>query len=273
MEFAPLIHSRTLHCDFNPNFAVRADDIDVNWAMKKILLAMSDVDILNGVRRVVASNDRICIAGIACNLRFFAENYLNDSNAEKYFHDERGREVKIFLGYSFKGGNRNEIPDVSYSMLWNMFKENLAPVWESTTAETVRVSYKNCPTKNFSGGMNFMNIGGVNFAESNESNDEKIFAQCLAEKKNLCTNADQNKIISSGEFEIISTSQSLINRAKSESEKKNSPTPPQPQLQATTPTSQRPRRVTPQEKSNNLPAVLAVAAIILIILVVVFFVM
>ena len=272
MEIAPLIHSRTLHCDFNPNFAVRADDVDVNWAMKKILLATADVDILNGVRRLVASNGKICIAGVACNLRFFAEKYLTDSDAKNYFHDERGREVKIFLGYSFKGGNKNEIPDVDYSTLWKMFKENLAPVWESPTAETVNVNYKTCATKNISSGINVQNIGGINFVESNENNDEKIFEICLGSRKNLCTSADQMKIINSGEFEVISTTSSLINRFKSESEKKTSTVQSTHKVQESTQKFKQ-KNAQPFPKSNNQkksPTGLIVGAVILIILAVVF---
>lgn len=275
MELAPLIHSRTFHCDFNPNFAVRADDVDVNWAMKKILLATSDVDILNGVRRLVASNGKICIAGIACNLRFFAEKYLTDSDAKNYFHDERGREVKIFLGYSFKGGNKNEIPNIDYMTLWKMFKDNLAPVWKSPTAETVTVNYKTCATKNINGGINLQNIGGINFVESNESNDEKIFELCLGTGKNLCTNADQMKIINSGEFEIISTTSSLINRFKSESEKKTSAIQSTQKVQETSANSQQ-HKVTIQRQQKNQkspPVGLIIVAVIVILLAVVFLLM
>lgn len=277
MELAPLIHSRTFHCDFNPNFAVRADDVDVNWAMKKILLATSDVDILNGVRRLVASNGKICIAGIACNFRFFAEKYLSATDAEEaknYFHDERGREVKIFLGYSFKDGNKNEIPDVDYSTLWKFFKENLAPKWESPTAETVIVNYTNCLTKSFSGVRNFTQIGEINFAESNENDDEKLFLQCLAERKNLCTNSDQMKIIDSGEFEVISTSQSLINRFKTESEKK---TPHSKQVSTTQVQESTSRRNINRQPSKTQkkspPLVLIIGVIVLVVLVAVFLLM
>lgn len=272
MEIAPLIHSRTLKCDFNPNFAVRADDVDVSQAMKKILAAMSDVDILNGVRRLVASNGKIYIAGIAGNFRFFAEKYLKSSEAEeaeKYFYDERGREIKIFLGYSFKDGNKNEIPDVNYSTLWKFFKENLAPEWEYTTSKTVIVGYESCSTKNFSDKTNLKHIGGISFAESSESNDEKLFAQCLAERKNLCTNVDQMKIIDSGEFEVISTTQSLMNRFESESEKKN-PVPQQntpTQIRDSTTGKDITRRLPKKKENLTAPALMIGGAIVAIILI------
>lgn len=253
MEIAPLIHSRTFCCDFNQNFAVRAGDIDVSWAMKKILLAMNNVDILNGIRRMVAYKNNICIAGIACSLRYFAKNYLNDTDAENYFQDNAKRDVKIFLGCAFKG-DKNEIPDINYSTLWEMFKENLAPVWESPTAETVIVNYKNCASRK----INPANL--EKFFVADESIDEKLFEQCMAERKNLCTNADQSKIISSGEFEIISTTQSLINKFKAEAEKKTSTVQSQ-QTQSTQ------RREISHEKSNSpIPIIIAAVIIILVIL-------
>ena len=269
MEIAPLIHSRTLHCDFNQNFAVRPSDLNVNWAMKKILLAMSDVDILNGVRRFVASDGKICIAGIACKLKFFAEKYLSASDtddAKNYFHDEKGREVKIFLGFSFKGGSQNEIPDVNYSTLWKFFKETLAPEWEREVVETVIVDYKTCSTKK----INPANL--EKFYVADESTDEKLFAQCMAARKNLCTNADQMKIINSGEFEIISTTQSLINRFKSEAEKKTSP-PPKSSSPSTSMQTNIPPRSKPTQKDSNSKLPIIAAAVIIILAVILFLLM
>lgn len=264
MKLAPLIHSRTLHCDFNPNFAVRPSDLNVNWAMKKILLAMSDADILNGVRHLVASDGKICIAGVACNLRYFAEKYLDDAEAKNYFHDERGREVKIFLGFSFKGGSQNEIPDVNYKTLWEMFKKNLAPEWEHQTVETVIADYETCPTKK----INSANL--EKFSVSDESTDKKLFEQCMAERKNLCTNADQKKIIESREFEVISTSQSLINNF-TQAEKKTSP-PPKSSIPSTSMQKNIHMRAKPIQKdsSSKLPII---AAAVIIILAVIFLLM
>ena len=268
MEIAPLIHSRTLHCDFNPNFAVRPSDINVNWAMKNILLSTSEVDILNGVRRLVVSDGKISIAGIACNLRFFAEKYLSDVDAKKYFHDERGREVKIFLGFAFKGGSQNEFPDVDYSMLWNFFKETLAPVWEGEIVETVIVGYKTCQTKDFSAKINPVEkINGIEFCETNEIDDEKLFKQCMAERRNFCSNADQIKIVTSGEFDIISTTQSIINRYKSETEKKNPPPQTSSSPTASMQTKFHPRRETPRKPSKSKMLLIEAAIVIIAVII------
>ena len=277
MEIAPLIHGRTFYCDFNPNFAVRPRDLNVQWAMNKILPAMRDVDILNGVRRVFASDGNICIAGIACNFRYFAENYLSADeleDAKNYFHDERGRDVKIFLGCSFKG---NGVPDVSNSQLWQMFKKFLAPEWNRKTVETVIAPYANCGVKNI-----VKKIIDKTFYPSNESTDVETFEQCIIARKNFCSNVDAVKIFESGEYEIITAPQSVISRLQSEAQKKtptqqsasvnqsrNSQTTTQPfQAQAHTQS-----RISPADsKKSSIPLPL-IGAVMVIILAVLFFVM
>ena len=220
MQIAPLIHSRTKFCDFNPNFAVRPSDLDVSWAMKKVLQSTADIDILNGERLLTAYKGNIGIAGIACKFRYFIEKYVPEvaNEAQKYFQDERGREIKIFIGYVFQG---NGVPDISYKDLWQMFKENFVSQWERQVAETVIVPYKNCDTKNIGGKISPVeSTGGIDFY--NNTDAEKLFAQCINDHKNFCSNVDQYKIISSGEFNAIATSKGNIDRFKSEqAQKKN----------------------------------------------------
>ena len=270
MEIAPLIHSRTFYSDFNTNFAVRPDDLNAQWAMNKILPAMRDVDILNGVRRVVATDGKICIAGVACNFRYFVENYLlpnERTEAENYLRDERGRDVKIFLGYAFKG---NGVPDVSNSKLWQLFKKNLAPQWELQTPETVIAPYENCGVKNVS-----QKALDKKFYPSDERNDVELFEQCLAARKNFCSNVDAVKIFEDGKYEIITASQSVINRLQAETQKK---TPPQQlptrQDKSDKVTDQplqarRTQNPTPSE-ANLTPLIIGAAAVV--ILAIIFFV-
>lgn len=271
MEIAPLIHSRTFYCDFNPNFAVRPNDLNAQWAMNKILPAMRDVDMLNDVRRVVATDGKICIAGVACNFRYFAENYLSaDEKAEaaNYLHDERGREVKIFLGYAFKGSG---VPDVSNSKLWQMFKKTLAPEWNRQTVETVIASYESCGNKSVS-----QKSLDKKFYPANERGDVEIFEQCLAAHKNFCSNVDAVKIFEDGKYDIITASQSVINRLQAEAQKKTSqqPTTRQDKTAKVTEQAFQSQRnqspKSPEEKGNPTLLILAAAVVILAII---FFVM
>ncbi len=231
--------------------------------MNKILQSTSDIDILNGVRRLTASNGQIGIAGIACKLKFFIERYVPEAaaEAEKYFHDERGREVKVFLGCVFKGSG---VPDVSCEDLWQMFSENMAKVWELNVAETVKVPYQNCGTKDSGKIPPVEKIGGVEFYISGEDSDAELLAQCIAERKNFCSNADQFKIITSGEVNVISTSRGNIDRFKAEQAEKKTPStaPAQSTRRNTPPAQSRP----PEPSSRSSRA--AVAGIILAILIV-----
>ena len=283
MEIAPLIHSRTFYCDFNPNFAVPPNDLNVQWATSKIIPAMKDVDILNGVRRLVAFNGSTGIAGVACNFRYFVENYLSadeHTEAEKYLHDERGRELKIFLGYAFKG---NGVPNISYSDLWKMFKEKLAPEWEYKTFNTVIAPYGNCDTKNVSSKISpTEKINGVEIYESGENVDIEIFEKCLAEHKDFCSNVDDARILESGNYNVISAPQNIINRLKSEAQKKTPATSKYQQPQQKTPTpqhtghtmqSRQDAKLHMTETKSNSPVLTICAIVLIVIISVVLFVM
>ena len=268
MEIAPLIHSRTFYRDFNPNFAVRPGDLNVQWATNKILPAMRDVDILEGVRRVVANDGKLCIAGVACNFRYFVENYLSPeerTEAANYLHDERGREVKIFLGYVFKGSG---VPDVPDSTLWQMFKENFASEWKRKTVDTIPAQYKSCAIKTIDGKKSpTATINGIALYETDGRDDRALFEQCLAEQKNFCSNVDAIKIAESGEFDVIAATRNVINRLQAEAQKK---TPQQPSTARPAKTTESPfqsRRttipITTEGKKNSTPLIIGAAIIVI----------
>lgn len=250
MQIAPLIHSRTLYCDFNINFAVRPSDLKVNWAMQKVVQSTMDIDILNGARLLTASQGGIGIAGIACKLRYFIEKYVPEilDEAQKYFRDERGREIKVFLGYVFKGEG---VPNVRPKDLWQMFKENLVPQWEFKVSETVIVDYQNCETRT-NGGRVFPveAIRGVEFYMQG-ADENVIFEQCISEHKNFCSNVDQYKIISSGEFNAIATTQSNIDRFKNELTQKKTQSTVQTQAATAQKTPYRVNRPTPPQSGSG----------------------
>lgn len=270
MKIAPIIHSRTLKSDFNPNFAVRPADLNVQWSMSKILPSTRDIDILNDVRRVVATDGKICIAGIACNFKMFAEKFLSAEEctaAKKYFCDERGREIKIFLGYAFKDGGT---PDVSPSKLWRMFEKYFAPQWELESPETVIAPYEDCGIKSVA-----KKSFDKKFYPSNERDNLELFEQCLAARKDFCSNVDAVKIAEDGNYDIITAPQNIINRLQqAEAQKK---TPPQqvsatPQDRANQPIqAQRTQRPKPSEDKGSSILLIGVAAVV--ILAIIFFVM
>lgn len=263
MKIAPLIHSRTLYRDFNSNFAVRPADLNVDWAMSKILPSTRDIDILDGVRRVVATDGKICIAGISCNFKMFAEKFLSPEErdeAKKYFYDERGREIKVFLGYVFKDSG---VPDVSDSKLWQMFKKYFAPQWELKASETEIAPYEeDCKVKSVAK----KNLD--KFYPTNDRNDIELFEQCIAARKDFCSNVDAVKIFEDGKYEIITATQSVINRIQEAQKKTQSPSPNN-HAQATerfqTQHSQSQRIHTSREKGN--PTLLILVAVVALIVI------
>lgn len=276
MKIAPIIHSRTLKSDFNSNFAVRPKDLNVDWAMSKILPSTRDIDILDGVRRVVANDGKICIAGIACNFKMFAEKFLSAEerdDAKKYFCDERGREIKVFLGYAFKDSGT---PDVSASKLWKMFEKYFAPQWELEAPETKFAGYdEECATKSV-GKKSF----DKKFYSSNEHADIELFEQCLAQRKDFCSNVDSVKIFEDGKYKIITALPSVINRLQAEAQKKTQPSTTRKE-QSNQPTRQtfqanrQNRRISAstEKKGSSMPIIIGIILLAIILTAIAFFVM
>lgn len=221
MKAAPLIYSRLKNVDFNQNFLVRPKDLpDVTWARNKILPSIRDIEILNGFRRVVAVKGNICIAGISGYFEDFIKNYVPEVEieAEKFFTEKRGRNIKLFIGYVFEGEG---VPNISYKKLWQMFNEHVAEIWEYESPTTIYSIFENCETKSVpvqpSGKVGtFCNVECYN---SGKDIDEKIFEWCQLKKLDFCSNVNQFDIVEDGKYKIITASQNVINRLKNEEEK------------------------------------------------------
>lgn len=223
MKIAPLIHSRTFEVDFNSKFAVRPDDFtnsDIEWAMKVILPSTQALDILNDVRFVAASQGGKCIAGVACILKHFADKNNLPTEAEEFFCDNRGRFIKVFLGYSIKDASPNKIPDVKPADLWQMFKEYLAPEWKRKAPETVLAPYRDCVAKTLIPNLPkpAQSFQGVGLYEMNSAANEKLFETYLAFalKQNLafCTNLDRVQPIEDKIYHAVTTTANIIERLK-----------------------------------------------------------
>ena len=104
MKIAPIIHTRTLFCDFNSEFLVRPCefmDADIKWARKNILGTTVDIDGLSGFRWVVLDNEKYRIAGVVGFLKDICLKLdLNDTDkikSEELFCDNKGRSIYAFL--------------------------------------------------------------------------------------------------------------------------------------------------------------------------------
>ncbi|MBR1397376.1 MAG: hypothetical protein IJ563_07575 [Selenomonadaceae bacterium] len=219
MEIAPLIHSRTGQCDYNSKFAVRPKDFisNIQWSRDKILSATKNIDLLDGMHYLVASKDGVCIAGVVCTMKYFVSNCLTPDEQEeaKAYVDVQGRLYGVFLGYSFKG-NTGEIPNISYSDMWQWFKNYLVPVWDRKPAETVEVPYTELDGKNYVGTTIIPIETFNNTSFYDLGNDEKLFEMYLskasAEDVAFCSNVDRLKSLEDGVYTAVSTSQGIISR-------------------------------------------------------------
>jgi hypothetical protein len=100
----------------------------------------------------------------------------------------------------------------------------------------------------------------------NTADAEKIFAQCINEHKNFCSNVDQYKIISSGEFNAVATSKNNIDRFKSEqSQKKTSTQTSTTGIQR--PATSRPIQTQAESRNGNTGIIICAAVVILAVIV------
>lgn len=275
MKIAPLIHSRTGQCDYNSKFAVRPNDFsEIQWARSKILAATRNIDRFNGIRRIVAAKNGVCIAGIVCTMKYFVNNCLTgaDKDAAQPYIDVHGRLYGVFLGYAFKG-NANEIPDVNYSDLWQWFKEYLAPEWEKKSARTVEVDYFTWDRVKSAHVTNH----GTEFYDSAAINEENLFeeylSRALTEEVAFCSNVENIQAVEDGIYTAVTTSASNIEKLKANLEikrceqkktSKSSPTNNSPdQIRNTSPTSSDKKQ---QYESTNRNAMWLISLILLIIL-------
>ncbi|MBR6713253.1 MAG: hypothetical protein IKI76_09705 [Selenomonadaceae bacterium] len=272
MEVAPLIFSRTGQCDYNSKFAVRPKEFsEIQWARSKILAATRNISRFNGIRRIVAAKNGICIAGIVCTMKYFVNNCLPNAekeDAQPYSHI-RGTLYGVFLGYSFKG-NANEIPDVNYSDLWQWFKEYLTPEWEKKSAQTVKVDY-------FSWGkVKTVHVTnhGTEFYDSAAFNEEILFdeylARALMEEVAFCSNVENIQAVEDGIYTAVTTSASNVDKLKAnmerkrrerkEQEKKTSNSVPQEQFDNTIPSKQNIQSIqaSPNSQSSMLQSILQI---------------
>lgn len=222
MEVAPLIHSRTGQCDYNSKFAVRPNGFsEIQWARSKILAATRNIDRFNGIRRIVAAKNGICIAGIVCTMKYFVNNCLTgaDKDAAQPYIDVHGRLYGVFIGYAFKG-NANEIPIVNSSDLWQWFKEYLTPEWEKKSARTVEVDYLSWDNVKSAHVTNY----GAEFYDSAAFNEKSLFeeylARALTEEIAFCSNVENIQAVEDGIYTAVTTSASNITKLKENIDRK-----------------------------------------------------
>lgn len=154
IKAAPLIHSRTLYCDFNPRFLARPRNMTDSQALqirKKILEATKSVDSLKGFRWAVFREDSLCIAGLVCFVEQLALQCQIEEADKKFFLDSKGRPIYAFIGAVMADenvGNDAGIPELPYQQLWDWYTKAMRDVWERQVVDTELTDYEPIETEN-----------------------------------------------------------------------------------------------------------------------------
>ena len=207
---------------------------------------------------------------------FFKTFSIDEKENEKFLVDERGRDIKLFLGYVVEDYSENEIPIVSAEDLWKMFIDNLTSEWDRKSSITQYVGYqewKKTKTITENSLPPAVDVGEIKIFSDDE--DMKIFEWCLAKGKDFCSNVDSTRIVENGQYQFIIATKEIINTLREKENvvakkksvaitTKTAPTPTQSKINIQT-------QNIPKTAEKYLTQLAAVAAVIVIILIIAFF--
>lgn len=235
MKISPIIHTRTLYCDFNSEFLVRPAcfmDEDIKWARKNILGSTGGIDALQGVRWLVTDNNKYRIAGLTGFLKHIysqCENELSDEDKEKskkMFSDDKGRLIYAFIGIVIEKTNCPDYEIVSFDSLWQLYLKNIFPIWERKSQDIIFNDFEEMKKRSFETpnpiSIEWICLDKYNLYETNRDTDYKLFLDflCNKDKTNFafCSNIIDFNLVKKSEFTHITTHQNTITRLKRENE-------------------------------------------------------
>ncbi len=250
MKAAPIIHTRTYHCDFNPEFAARPKaflDSDVKWARKTVLEATSSIDNLKGERWVIADNGKYRLAGVVGFLKnICAKCDLPDdikASSEELFYDDKGRLIYAFIGVVVRTADADLEANskITYDYLWQTFFNIMQPRWKSLSyQETIKTDFEPSDiheTDIKKPDIECKKIGQRKMYESNEDMDYDLFHYYFIKKPkselSFCSNITDINDAKKTSFSIITTSANIITRLERETASARAlETTPQPSQQS-----------------------------------------
>ena len=226
LRAAPIIHTRTLNCDFNPGFLVRPTTFsqdDVNWVRSKILSATSEIDGLQGVRWIVLDNQKYRVAGVVGFLKNICSRcHLSEDDLEKsreMFCDNKERMVYAFIGIVVDKSCEFEYGKLSEDDLWSLYLKEVYPVWKRTYQQIIfrpfsDVTLKPISTQKRPSGIF---IAEKQLWESNPESDYESFLYFFCNQDcnfSFCSNLNDFLTVQKSDFTLISTSGNIISRMK-----------------------------------------------------------
>lgn len=246
MRVAPIIHTRTLNCDFNAEFRVRPDlflDSDVKWTRKYVLQATSSIDSMQGERWVILDNGVYRVAGVVGFIKSITTKCDLDEErkkiAETMYCDDKGRLVYAFIGVVIDMQTNISVEDITYDFLWEQYEKYIYPVWNRTYQEIERVPFFEMTSMAVQQGSlpQKHKVNSKTFFESNSVTDQIVFKNYLAQQCGdilFCSNLSDINSIRECDFTILTTTLNNITRIKRDDVKivpMNSYNPEQAQIQ------------------------------------------
>ena len=240
MRLAPLIHTRTLNCDFNSDFLVRPTsflDSDIKWARKIVLEATSAIDSLQGERWLVFDNGKYRVAGVVGFTKNICQKarMLHDDRSNRLFTDNKGRLIYAFIGVVAKCSDCFQNEKLTYEYLWKQYEYNVGEVWERTYQSTIQRDFEEVSlptTLRQEKRKPDTIIGATACYEVNAALDNEIFQQyLLADDCNFsfCSNLCDINSVKSNSFSAITTTNNVITRMSRTTPSKLQEEKPQPE--------------------------------------------
>lgn len=240
MKLAPLIHTRTLNCDFNSDFLVRPTsflDSDIKWARKIVLEATSAIDSLQGERWLVFDNGKYRVAGVVGFTKNICQKagMLHDDESNQLFIDNKGRLIYAFIGVVAKCNDCFKNEKLTYEYLWNQYKQNVGEVWKRTYQSTIQSDFKDVSlptTMKKEKRKPDKKIGATECYEANAALDHEIFEQYLLSNNNnfsFCSNLCDINSVKNTSFSAITTTNNIITRMSRTTPPQLTEQKPQPQ--------------------------------------------
>lgn len=233
-KIAPIIHTRTFSCDFNPEFLVRPDsfiDSDIKWARNYVLGATKEIDSLKGFRWLIVDNENYRMAGAVGFLKdIYSECKLSKEDkvkSEELFCDNKGRLVYAFIGIVIDKHQSNNYGELTLDYLWRIYLDKIYPIWKRQCQEVILESFKNDEYINTIdmnntkfGDKDGVKVNSKLFIEANAIRDYQLFLEFLCNKNknkfSFCSNIIDFNIVKQSEFSIITTSPNNITRINRE---------------------------------------------------------
>lgn len=223
MRLAPLIHTRTLNCDFNSDFLVRPTsfmDSDIKWARKIVLEATFAIDSLQGERWIVFDNGKYRVAGVVGFTKNICQKagMLHDDGSNRLFTDNKGRLIYAFIGVVAKCSDCFQNEKLTYEYLWKQYEHNVGEVWERTYQSTILRDFEevSLPTTSRQGKRKPDTIIGTTACyEANAALDNEIFEQYLLADDHdfsFCSNLCDINSVKSNSFSAVTTTNNIIIR-------------------------------------------------------------